>query len=80
MEKSRDAALQRAIDQAGGPAALARHISDATGEAITTQAISQWLRCPPGRVLIVETAPGVTETRYTLRSDIYGKAPEQAAA
>lgn len=72
MNKERDPALQRAIDQADGPAALARHITTVSGETITTQAISQWLRCPSERVLQVETAPGVKETRYTLRPDIYG--------
>jgi DNA-binding transcriptional regulator YdaS (Cro superfamily) len=75
---NRDEALQRAIAQAGGPAALARHISNVSGKRITTQAISQWVRCPSDRVLQVESAPDVTETRYTLRPDLYPA--EEAAA
>ena len=72
----RDEALTEAIEQAGGPAALARHISSITPERkLTTQAISQWKRCPHDRVLAVESAPGVTKTRYQLRPDVYGAAP-----
>lgn len=66
-----DPSLARAIEQAGGAAALARHITQVSGKQITTQAISQWRRCPPMRVLQVESAPGVTETRHTLRPDFY---------
>lgn len=73
----RDASLTRAIEQAGGPAALARHISEVTDANITTQAISQWKRCPVNRVLVVESAPGVTEKRHDLRPDIY---PRELAA
>lgn len=63
--------------QAGGPAALARHISQVAGKKISTQAISQWLRCPTDRVLQVVSAPGVEETPQSLRPDIY---PPAAAA
>ncbi len=55
--------LQRALDIAGGPTALARHLG------ITKQAVSQWLKVPPERVLAVEDATGVA--CYELRPDIY---------
>lgn len=43
---------------------------------ITHGAISQWDAVPPGRVLAVERHTGIS--RYVLRPDIYGDAPEQA--
>jgi len=67
----RDPALERAISQAGGPAALARHITANHVKPITAQAICDWKRCPPGRVLVVESAPGVQVTRHELRPDVY---------
>lgn len=82
--KKRDEALERAIEAAGGVAALARFINDNSPEEqhLTSQAISQWATCPPSRVLIVERAsadqagaPRVT--RQQLRPDMYPS--EQAA-
>jgi DNA-binding transcriptional regulator YdaS (Cro superfamily) len=64
----RDPALQRAIDAAGGPAELARSITEQQG-SITAQAICDWKRCPPARVLAVERASGIS--RHELRPDIY---------
>lgn len=58
--------LDRAIKAAGGKAALARSLN------ITLQAVAQWERVPPERVLAVEAASGVS--RYELRPDIYGEA------
>jgi len=66
----RDGALVRAIAVAGGPAALARFISEHY-EPITVQAVSDWRRCPPRRVLQVEKATGAEVTRHDLRPDIY---------
>lgn len=74
--REKDLALQRAIEEAGGPAALAKFISD-NYEPITTQAICDWLRCPPLRVLQVERATGGRTTRYELRPDLY---PAERAA
>lgn len=68
MEK--DPALVRAIEVAGGPAALGRILG------ITSQAISQWTRCPLERVVEVERATGGAVTRHELRPDIF--APEAA--
>lgn len=67
MEK--DAALARAIEAAGGPAALGRMLG------ITSQAISQWTRCPLERVVEVERATGGAVKRHELRPDIFSPEP-----
>jgi DNA-binding transcriptional regulator YdaS (Cro superfamily) len=72
--ESEQEALTRAIAAAGGPAALARYITEHY-EPITAQAVCDWKRCPPKRVLQVEAACGGEVTRYTLRPDLYP--PEQ---
>lgn len=72
----RDAALLRAIEEAGGPSALARFISE-NYEPITAQAICDWRRCPPLRVLQVERACEARVSRHELRPDLY---PAEAAA
>ncbi|WP_082494625.1 MULTISPECIES: Cro/CI family transcriptional regulator [unclassified Methylobacterium] len=58
-----EAALKKAIELAGGHAALARSLG------ISSAAISQWQSCPPLRVLKVEAASGVP--RHELRPDLY---------
>ncbi len=65
-------ALTKAIRDAGGPAALARAIGQ-----LSPQAVSQWKKCPPERVLDVERITGVS--RHELRPDIFGTQPERAA-
>lgn len=57
------AALDEAIERAGGRAMLGRALD------ISGQAISQWDRCPAERVLAVEAASGVS--RHRLRPDLY---------
>lgn len=74
--EERDPALERAIRLAGGPAALARFISEQY-EPITAQAICDWRRCPPLRVLQVEKATAGEVNRHELRPDLYPN--EQAA-
>lgn len=79
--------LQRAISLAGGPAALARFITEHYPDTpITAQAICDWKQCPPKRVLQVEraaaegaAAQGLPNPpkRADLRPDIYPT--EQAA-
>lgn len=59
----RDPALQRAIESAPSAQALASTLG------VTAQALSQWVRVPPLRVLDVERATGVP--RHELRPDIY---------
>lgn len=66
----------KAIDMSGGPAALAAKITDITGKAITSQAISQWKEIPPGRVLVVEKITGLS--RHDLRPDVFGPQKETA--
>ena len=61
----RDEALERAITEAGGVAALARAIN------VTSQAISQWDRVPAERVIAVEAASGGRVSRHELRADLY---------
>jgi DNA-binding transcriptional regulator YdaS (Cro superfamily) len=61
-------ALAKAIENSGGPAALARAIG-----GLTSQAVSQWKKCPADRVLDVERLTGVS--RHDLRPDIFGPAP-----
>ncbi|MDO9442195.1 MAG: YdaS family helix-turn-helix protein [Beijerinckiaceae bacterium] len=48
---------------AGGPKSLGERIG------ISSQAISQWVECPPRRVIAVEAASGVS--RHELRPDLY---------
>lgn len=67
----RKEALKRAIDSAGGLAALAKPLG------ISAQAIWQWDEVPPLRVLAVERASGVP--RHELRPDLY-PAPIEAGA
>ncbi|NBJ13225.1 transcriptional regulator [Microvirga arsenatis] len=60
--------LTEAKEKAGGPVGLARLLNE-IGVEITSQAISQWQRIPPARVLDVERVTGVS--RYELRPDLY---------
>jgi DNA-binding transcriptional regulator YdaS (Cro superfamily) len=59
----KDPALQKAIDAIGGGNKLAAKLD------ITPQALSQWDRVPPLRVIEVERATGVP--RHELRPDLY---------
>jgi DNA-binding transcriptional regulator YdaS (Cro superfamily) len=56
-------ALERAVRLSGGQAAFARSIG------VTAQAVSQWDKVPPLRVLEVERVSGVP--RHELRPDLY---------
>lgn len=63
-------ALMKAVEIIGG---LTK-----TGRAIgcTPQAVDQWEICPGGRVLAIEAATEGKVTRYELRPDLYGQAPD----
>lgn len=61
-------ALETAKKLAGGAVGLAEKIG-----GITPQAVSQWSKVPPARVLDVERITGVS--RHDLRPDLYGPAP-----
>lgn len=53
-------------------------VADKLG-TLTPQAVSQWKRIPPSRVLDVERLTGIS--RHDLRSDIFGPAaPQEASA
>ncbi len=71
-------ALIDAKAKAGGSVGLAAAISEATGEKISPQAVSQWKVVPPARVLVVEKITGVS--RHDLRPDIYGEMPKAVGA
>lgn len=64
--------LERAKEGAGGQAALAKALG------LSAQAISQWEKVPPLRVLDVERASGVS--RHELRPDLYPVDFESARA
>ncbi len=70
----RDSALERAIEAAGGTAALARTIN------VTPQAISQWKQVPAERVIAVEAATGEAVSRQELRPDLYTSGAGDSAA
>lgn len=59
----KSAALERAVAKVGGQAEFARLIG------VTAQAVSQWDKVPPLRVLTVESISGVS--RHELRPDLY---------
>ncbi len=74
LSETPETALGKAIEAAGGPAALARFITENYGP-ITAQAICDWRLCPPKRVLQLEAATGGVVNRHALRPDLYP--PEQ---
>jgi len=61
-------ALEKALAAVGGPSALSKAFAD-RGVTITSQAISQWTKVPPARVIDVEAICGVP--RHELRPDMY---------
>ncbi len=63
----RDRALTTAIKILDGTVRLAALLG------ISSQAVSQWDRCPVERVLEVERATGGKVSRHELRPDIYPK-------
>lgn len=68
----RDDGLERAIQAAGGVAALARLLG------IAQPSVSGWSRIPAERVLAVEALTKVP--RWELRADLYGAEPSAEAA
>ncbi len=63
MSDTSEAALSRAIKEAGGLTKLAASLN------VSKQAVAQWDKVPPLRVLDVERASGVS--RHDLRPDLY---------
>ena len=66
-DEGRSDIMAAATAKGGGVSALA------TALGVSRQAVSQWSRCPPSQVRMIEKLTGVT--RYELRPDIYGSAP-----
>lgn len=67
----KDPALERAIKAVGNGQVLAEKLG------ISPQALSQWDKVPPARVLDVERITGVS--RYEQRPDIFGSADTHGA-
>jgi len=69
--------IQRAIDLAGGPTALA----DKIGGGVQRQHIVNWRRrgVPADRCIDVETAVNGAVTRYELRPDVFTREGEPPA-
>lgn len=65
-------ALRLALEKVGG----AQRLADRLG--ISRQAVEQWRRVPPLRVLDVERATGIP--RHDLRPDLYPAPTEQQVA
>jgi DNA-binding transcriptional regulator YdaS (Cro superfamily) len=65
MQNEMNDALKRALKIIKGPTKL----SKLAGGDISPQAISQWKKCPAGRVLLVSQHSGVPP--HELRPDIY---------
>jgi hypothetical protein len=73
MEKQRDPVLDKAIEEAGGPAELARFITEHYSQ-ITPQAICDWKKCPWRRAAQVEAAvkaKGGTTTAQELCPEVF---------
>ncbi len=68
----RDQGLQKAIDAAGGVAALARALG------IAQPSVSGWTRIPADRVTAIETLTGVP--RNELRPDIFNRETQPSRA
>lgn len=70
--------LQRAIEICGGQAALARRIGKAQAH------VWNWLNrdktVPADQCIPIETATDGEVSRYELRPDVFGKAPDKARA
>lgn len=58
-------ALGKAIEIAGGPAAVGR------GVGVTVQAVVQWQKCPPQHVLALERLARRRVKKHELRPDLY---------
>lgn len=69
-KKQKQPALALAIKVVGGPQKLADFINKNYGP-ITIQAVSNWKRCPPNRVLQIEHATNFVVRRHRLRPDLY---------
>ena len=67
-KSSMKAPLAKAVRLAGGPAAVGRLYTP----PISSQAVSQWTRCPAERVRALAAATGGQVSEVQLRPDLYG--------
>lgn len=74
-KEAADTVLSKAIEEGGGPAEVSRFITERYPETpITAQAVCDWKRIPPRRVLQLEAAvkaKGGKTTRHDLAPDMY---------
>jgi len=70
--------ISKAVEQAGGQTALAAAIG------VSQQMVWQWVNgrrpVPAKYCIAIEQTPGVTQTRYDLRPDVFGASPDAKAA
>lgn len=71
-DKTPETALEDVKRALGGNAGVATALGD-----LTSQAVSQWKRIPPARVIDVERLTGIS--RHDLRPDIFGEREASAA-
>ena len=67
-------ALDRILELLGGYASVGRILK------ITTSAVHQWRKVPAEHCLALERAAKGQITRYEMRPDIFGPAPDSEAA
>jgi hypothetical protein len=75
MSDEKDPVMTKAIEEGGGPAEVSRFITENYPETpITAQAICDWKKVPPRRVLQLEAAvraKGGKTTRHELDPGMY---------
>lgn len=76
MRKTFDPALKLAVMRAREAAGGTQRLANAIG--VSSQAVSQWHRCPTSRALAVERVTGIS--RHVLRPDVFGPAPAEGDA
>lgn len=72
--------IERAVQIVGGQTKLARHIGGPVKQAHVWNWLHKGTRVPAEHCLAIERATGGAVTRYALRPDVFGPAPEQEAA
>jgi len=71
-KQARKANTQAMIGRAGGPVLVGRLYQP----RISSQAVSQWVLVPARRCLAIERITQGQVSRYQLRPDVYGPAPQ----
>lgn len=76
--------IEQAVELVGSQTELAARLSAATGRVVRQQHVWNWLhrdeKAPPEFCRAIEAATEGKVTRYDLRPDVFGDAPDKAAA